>query len=105
MKKIFFYLLLATTIFAQSITLAWNDNSSDETGFKIERSIDGGTFQQIGIVGSNVTTFSDDIQIGKKYTYRVCAYNSAGTSSYSTPLDVLLPTNSPSNMKIIIEIK
>src|SRR4029077_20794534 len=32
---------------SSQINLSWTDNSSDETGFKIERSIDGKTFTQI----------------------------------------------------------
>ena len=44
--------LTATAASASQINLAWTDNSSDETGFKIERSTDGGaTWTQIATVG------------------------------------------------------
>jgi len=40
-----------------SINIAWNDNSSDETGFKIERSTNANTgFTQIALVGANTQT-------------------------------------------------
>ena len=39
---------------ARCSRFTWWDNSSDEDGFKIERSVNGSTFTQIATVGSNV---------------------------------------------------
>lgn len=67
------------------VFLSWTDNSSNEDGFRIERSIDSGSFSLIGSVGVGVTTYQDDnVETGSYYTYRVYAYNSATSS---------LPTN------------
>src|SRR5882724_7609367 len=42
-----------------SLLLGWQDNSSDETSFKIKRSTDGTNFSQIGTVSANVAAYSD----------------------------------------------
>ena len=44
---------------AAQINLAWTDNASNESGFRIERSADGATFTEIGVVGPNVTTYAN----------------------------------------------
>src|SRR4029078_4550210 len=41
-----------------SLVLNWLDNSSNETGFRIERS-GGGAFAQVATVGANVRTWTD----------------------------------------------
>lgn len=81
-------ILKATTLAAAPttarLTLAWNDNSANETGFKIERSRDGVSFTQIATVGANVTTYTDSgLTVGVPYWYRVRAYNATGNSGYS----------------------
>lgn len=62
-----------------SLTLNWNDNSNNETGFIVERSDDGGTtFRALpfGGVESNMTSFTDtDIAPSVEYRYRVKASN------------------------------
>jgi len=64
-----------------SVTLTWSDNSSNETGFKIERSNDGENFVVIGTTSANINTFIDtNIGVGT-YWYRVFAYNSSGNSA------------------------
>jgi FG-GAP-like repeat/Fibronectin type III domain len=71
-----------------SLTLAWQDNSSNETGFKVERSPNGSTnWQEIATTSANVTTY-DDRQVAPSttYYYRVRAYNAAGTSAYSNTI-------------------
>src|SRR5439155_21764812 len=77
--------LSATAVSIGQINLAWSDNSSTETGFKIERSPDGVTFTQIATAGSNVTSYSDTgLSAGTRYYYRVRATNGTGDSAYSS---------------------
>ncbi len=68
-----------------TIKLAWADNSSNETGFKIERSVKSGSgFSQVATVGANVKTYvSKGMTSGKTYYFRVRAYKSTTNSSYS----------------------
>jgi hypothetical protein len=59
-----------------SVTLSWNDNANNETGFRIYRN--GGL---VGTVGANVTQFTDNPPYGGPYNYVVKAYNGVGESS------------------------
>ena len=76
---------LALTVKSSSqINLSWSDKSSNETGFKIERSTDGVTYTQIATVGASVKTFSNTgLTTKTKYYYRVRAYNAGGNSAYT----------------------
>jgi titin len=69
----------------QSITIAWDDNSTTETGFRIERSLDGTTnWTQIGTTGGSVTVYRDTgLAPSTTYYYRVRAYTSTENSDYS----------------------
>lgn len=75
---------LTATAGRKKITLGWTDNSSNETGFSIERSTDNVTFGQIATVAANSTVYTNSsLTTGATYYYRVQAYNSAGNSPYS----------------------
>lgn len=74
-------------------TLSWTDNSTNEIGFKIERSVDGLNFVQIKEVGANVTSYTDaGLPNTKQYWYRLAAYNSGGNSAYSNVATGTTPT-------------
>jgi agmatine deiminase len=97
--------LTATAVSSTQINLAWTDNSNNETGFKIERSIGPrGNFVQIAIVGANVKTYSDTgLSSPLVHFYRVRATNAFGDSAYSNiasavPAGGILPV-APSNLK------
>jgi peptidyl-Asp metalloendopeptidase len=76
--------LTATAAGVRTIALNWTDNSAGESGFQIERSINGRGFSQIATVGANVTSFSESgLRRGRTYSYRVRAYNSSGYSAYT----------------------
>ena len=78
--------LSATAISQTHIDLAWHDNSSTETGFKIERALAGsGAWSQIATVGANVQSYANTTGLvsGTSYDYRVRAYNTQGNSAYS----------------------
>jgi hypothetical protein len=58
--------------------------SSDETGFRLERSPDGVNWVEIAVTASNIASFADNgLAASTNYQYRVRAYNSKGSSNYS----------------------
>lgn len=76
--------LTATASAVKTIALNWTDNSAGESGFQIERSVNGRAFSQIATVGANVTSFSQSgLRRGRTYSYRIRAYNSSSYSAYS----------------------
>jgi hypothetical protein len=67
-----------------AIALAWTDNSTNESGFNIERSSGGGAFVQVAQVGANIRSFTHTgLSKGVTYTFRVRAFNAGGTSAPS----------------------
>lgn len=69
---------------ALSMGLNWKDNSSNETGFTIQRKTEDGAFTTLATTAANATSFFDDtVSNDCQYTYRVCANGSLSSSSYS----------------------
>jgi hypothetical protein len=68
------------------INLKWQDDSNEESGFEISRSIDAGViWTKLGTVGVNVVTFTDsDVKSGTVYWYGVRAINEVGSSDRAT---------------------
>lgn len=66
------------------IHIIWKDNSTSETGFRIERALGSGSFTEIATVGADVNSYDNDgLSANTKYRYRVRAYSSGGTTDYS----------------------
>lgn len=76
--------------------VSWKDNSSNESGFKIEKKDPGSnTFSEIGMVNSNVTNYIDTTVVqAKTYVYRVRAYNQYTYSPYSAEESAVIPIKS-----------
>ncbi|MCE6988556.1 fibronectin type III domain-containing protein [Dyadobacter sp. CY323] len=80
--------LSATTVNYEQINLAWEDVSGNETGFQIERSTNGTTFNKIADLGANVKTYeSKGLNAETKYYFRIRAVNAIGNSPYSNVAD------------------
>lgn len=74
----------AVALSSTQIQVSWDDNSTDEDGFRILRSQDDATYTEIGTVGANVTVYTDSgLNPGELYYYRIVAYNTAGDSAES----------------------
>jgi hypothetical protein len=68
------------------VKLNWVDNSTNEDGFKIERKGLNDNFIQIATLKSNLTQYTDSMNLAPNttYIYRVYSFNSKGSSlSYS----------------------
>jgi titin len=67
------------------ITLAWTDTAFGiETGFVIERAVDGVHFSPIATTATAIHAYSDhNVATGVTYTYRIRALSAGGTSGYS----------------------
>jgi len=88
--------LAATAISSSEIDLAWTDNSSDETGFEIERSLDGSSFAWLASVGANTASYPNTgLNPATTYYYRVAASNSAGNSAYSSTASATTQNQTP----------
>jgi hypothetical protein len=76
--------LRTTSASSSIINLAWVDNSTNETGFRIFRKAGAGAWLLLGTVGPNIKTFSDTTATNNNasmtYQYYVCAYNALGNS-------------------------
>jgi hypothetical protein len=72
-----------------TITLIWEDNSNDETGFYVERGSDGVNFNLHDSVLTDIVTYEDTTGLasGTQYFYRVLAYNENGISTVSNTAD------------------
>jgi len=76
--------LVATAATSSKINLSWNDNSSNEAGFKLERSTDGVNFTQVATLAANTQSYSNTgLAASTTYTYRIRAYEGTNNSPYS----------------------
>jgi hypothetical protein len=67
-----------------SILLSWSDNSAFESGYRIERSLNGTDFVLIHETGPDVTDHTDSgLNDATLYYYRVSAFNAGGSSPFS----------------------
>jgi hypothetical protein len=77
--------LTSSSVSANRIVLTWTDNSSDESLFRVERSLNGSTYTSIGTTSANVAAYTDSgLTSATLYYYRVRAENKYGNSSYAT---------------------
>lgn len=68
--------LTALAVSSSQIELAWNDNSGNEYGFRIERSTDSVAWTAATTVAANQTGYTDTgLSPSTTYWYRVVAYN------------------------------
>lgn len=81
--------LILTPLSGTTIQLTWNDNSTAEQGFVIDRRTDNSSWHNVfarvdGSVSTAMSYTDSLVQFGHLYTYRVYAYDSLDTSKYIT---------------------
>ncbi|MBX7120140.1 MAG: pre-peptidase C-terminal domain-containing protein [Gemmatimonadaceae bacterium] len=86
--------LVAGPLSTTRIDLAWTDNASDETGYRVERCTGAGcsSFTLLATLAANATSYSDTpIAAATSYTYRVRAFSegSSGWSNAATATTIL----------------
>jgi hypothetical protein len=76
--------LKATAVSTTQVNLTWTDNSTNESGFTVQRSTDGTNYATVATTAANVTTFGDTgLSRSTKYYYRVQSFNADGNSSFA----------------------
>ncbi|MEK7310091.1 MAG: fibronectin type III domain-containing protein [Planctomycetota bacterium] len=89
--------LIVTATDATTINLEWTDNSDNETGFQIRRSLDGDTYNVIGTVGANTFSYlNSGLTANTNYYYRIYAYNGSGNSTAFASGSTWTPDTIPS---------
>lgn len=98
-----------------SVVLNWNDNSDNETGFRIEKAswqiMEWSEFTELVVLSPNITEYTDIGLIqSHSYKYRVCAFNDGGNSTFteevvvrtqiSNPISISGPGTSTGNFSI-----
>ena len=79
---------------ARQATLRWQDNSGNETGFRIERcrGASCSSFKTVAETAANTIAFVDTgLRRNRSFRYRVRALNAAGASAASNVVSVRLP--------------
>jgi hypothetical protein len=82
--------LMPAIVSAESVTLGW-DPSDGATGYKVSWGTTSGAYPNAADAGSSTTFVISGLTAGGTYWAVVQAYNSAGISPYSTPLQFTVP--------------
>ncbi len=99
--------LVAEILSSREVKLNWNDNSNDETGFRLERSTADGSFSLLINVSGGTNFYTDTILPATHYRYRVFAFNHAGLSGPSNEIELIPPADismplPPSNLTGVV---
>ncbi|MBF0102641.1 MAG: fibronectin type III domain-containing protein, partial [Desulfobacterales bacterium] len=98
--------LQAVALSSNQINLTWQDNSDNETGFKLEIS-QNSNFSDITVVtiDPNTTVYiHSGLQAGTQYFYRIYAYNTIGNSLYSNTANAATMTSAPNDPSNLLAV-
>jgi fibronectin type 3 domain-containing protein len=85
-----------------SISLAWNDTASNESGYRVYRSTDGGTYSLIASLAANSKAYTDSgLASGTQYYYKIGDWNAVG-ETFAAPVVGSTASNTPSSDAINI---
>lgn len=89
-------MMSVSSLVAGQLALTWQDNSDNEDGFEIERSVPGETFGLLATVDADAAAFEDaSVLPGREYEYRVRAFNAFGYSGYTNVSVGKAPNTAP----------
>lgn len=84
--------LYADSLDKDGVYLSWFDNSQNETGFVLEKSINGGSFEKIADLAADATRYTDTSLVSlASYVYRIMAVNAIDSSVYSNETSITVP--------------
>jgi len=93
--------IYAIPISPTEITVYWLDNADDETGYEVQRSLDGTNWSGLTTVGTDTTSFTDsNLSCGTLHYYRVRAVRGSTLSDFTVDVSVATfncPLNAPAN--------
>jgi fibronectin type 3 domain-containing protein len=108
--------LTAAAVDSKTINLSWTNNATNDTGYKIERSIDQNNWTLINTAGANIVagapmTYQDaNLKANTHYFYRVRATNSgldslnsninSATTIVAAPTNIVATTGSANGINI-----
>lgn len=83
---------LSASVAATSSVLTWIDQSTEETGFKVQRKTSvTGAWTDLTTTAANAVTYTDSTVTTGTYWYRVLATNANGDSMSSSEVQAVLP--------------
>ncbi len=84
------YGLKVTRVFSDSITLAWNDNANNETGFRVMRSTTtSGTPSEFMVPPGSTTFTSSGLTAGSAYYFQIQVINGGLTGDLSSQVSAV----------------
>jgi len=83
--------LTASAVSSGEIDLAWADNSNGNSQFIIQRSLDNGTFTQLGAGQTGTACRDTSVAPSTTYYYRVYETNSVGESGFTASVSATTP--------------
>ena len=93
--------LAATRVSNLQFKLSWKDNSQNETGFKLYRSISNSAFSEVKFLSVNTVSYIDNVpSSNSEYTYKLKAVNLDAESSFSNIVKINNYFNAPSNLQV-----
>ncbi len=98
--------LTATLEAGPQVSLAWTDVATTETGYVVQRSVNGGAFSDLATLPADSISYADTtVSAGNSLTYQVAAFNGSGRSAYavSNSVSVLTPAP-PSGLTATLQI-
>ncbi len=88
--------LEATALAYDQVQLAWVDNSADETSFRVEMKMPGGSFALVGNPPADAESLLvDGLAAETTYVFRIRARGPGGSSAWSPTASVTTPTALP----------
>lgn len=98
--------LTATAMSQTRIDLAWTDNATTETGYKVERCSGAGctSFAQVGTnLAANAATYVDSVGLvaSTQYTYRVSAFDATTSSAFATATATTLAVQASNSFTMV----